>query len=162
MEKRGVFDAEVIRDGEEVILHIDAENSTVPPSIEDSPIIMGKTVEKLIEVKNATKIVFSQKRDYEYDYPQTQLLLELARIYNALLKQKEVYSFGALSKGGICDRFAKSWFVDLQNVVFRLLKSDPLGAYVELKRMLRNAHIDRSKLLEQQFDGCYTTHAGLL
>ena len=161
-EQKGVFETEVVREGDDVILRVNMEASTIPPSIEDSPLIMAKTVEKLIEVKNATKIVFSQKRDYEYDFEQTQLLLEIARLYNNVLRQKDLFSYQALNLNGLCERLANSWYVELQNVVFRLLKSDPLGSYVELKRIIRREQINRQKNINPQADQCYTKYVSVL
>ena len=62
-----VLKYDLIREGEETILRIDAETLTTVPSLEDSPSIMSQTVDILIEVGAVSKIVFAQKRDYEYD-----------------------------------------------------------------------------------------------
>ena len=83
---------EVIREGEDNILRIDAEKAEYTPSVEDSPICMQRTIKKLMETSDITKIVFSQKRDYEYDFSQTELLIEIAKLYSKLLKQKDVFS----------------------------------------------------------------------
>ncbi|MBI1969859.1 type II/IV secretion system ATPase subunit [Candidatus Woesearchaeota archaeon] len=160
--KKGVFDIEVVREGDEVILHVNAEHSTIPPSIEDSPLIMGKTVEQLAEIRNATKIVFYQKRDYEYDYDQTKLLREIAELYNRLLKQKDLFSYQALSQGGKCEKYCNAWYMELQSIIFRFLKGDPLGAYVELKRIQRAERIRLQKLAEPQYENCVKHYLSLL
>ena len=72
---------EVIQEGEDIILRINYEDSPQLPSLEDNEIVMGRTIEILIEVGVVTKIIFIQKRDYEYDYQQTQLLSEVAKLY---------------------------------------------------------------------------------
>ena len=90
---------EVIREGEETILTIDCEEYTRIPSIEDDPITMSKTCELLIEVKGVTKIVFTQKRNYEYDYGQTLLLAEVAKLYNQLTKRKDLFGYGITGNG---------------------------------------------------------------
>jgi hypothetical protein len=58
---------EIIREGEDVTLRINAEHFDQIPSIEDNSFVMAKTVEFLAENKPVTKIVFYQQRDYEYD-----------------------------------------------------------------------------------------------
>ena len=69
---------QIVREGEEIILKINCNSCPRSPSVENNPICMAKTIEKLIESGPVTKIVFHQNRDYEYDYAQTQLLIEIA------------------------------------------------------------------------------------
>jgi len=142
-QKEGSYD--VIREGEDTIIRVDYENSPFIPSLEDNPSVMASTVDKLIEVPNATKIIFYQKRDYEYDYTQTEVLAELSRIYNKLVKQKA--SFHIVTDPAYKDK-AASFYNEVQHVVFHLLKSDPLGAYVELKRVLRREQLVLDKTTE--------------
>ncbi len=125
---------EVIREGEDTIVRIDCESCSFIPSIEDSSQAMSMVMDILVEVGNATKIVLVQKCDYEYDFTQTLLLLELARIYKQIVKGKATYGFIATPG---CQRFIESRYAEIQNVLYRTLKSDPLGAYVELHRVHR-------------------------
>ena len=83
---------QVIREGEDTTILIDYENVLSIPSIEDDAMTMSTVIDKLIEVKNVTKIVFVQKRDYEYDYNQTQLLVEIAKLYDQLVRQKQIFT----------------------------------------------------------------------
>ena len=76
------FSYDVIREGDDVILSINLEDYPGVPSLEDDPIIMSKICNMLMEIKDATKIIFIQKRNYEYDYSQTFLLMEIANLYN--------------------------------------------------------------------------------
>ncbi len=127
---------EVLHEGEETILRVNAENWLTVPSLEDDPITMSRTTDMLIEVSQATRIIYSQKRDYEYDYPQTRMLVEIASLYNKLIKEKDVISYERLDiEHG--DRFLNTKYAKLKNLLFSLMKSDPLGCYVELIRMLR-------------------------
>ena len=93
------FKYEVEHQGRENIIIVNAETLPYVPSLEDSEIVMEKTVEILLEIKNATRIQFKQKRDYEYDFPQMQLLQEIADLYEHLVRNKELYSFQHLSFG---------------------------------------------------------------
>ena len=56
------FSYDVIREGDDVILSINLEDYAKIPSLEDDPLVMSKTSNMLIEVKDTTKIVFIQKR----------------------------------------------------------------------------------------------------
>ncbi|MCH8329088.1 MAG: hypothetical protein IIB81_01700 [Nanoarchaeota archaeon] len=82
------FSYDVIREGDDVILSVNLEDYPRVPSLEDEPVVMSKACDMLIEVKDATKIVYIQKRNYEYDYEQTLMLSEIAKIQNNFVKQK--------------------------------------------------------------------------
>lgn len=131
---KSCFSYEVIREGEDTILTIDMEKCAFSPSLEDSPRCMSKTIDILAEVSGVTKIVFIQKRDYEYDYNQTMLLVEISNIYKRLTKERLGYSVLS-DKTSVKD--AMSRYAELQNIIFRILKEDPIGAYVSLERIRR-------------------------
>jgi len=137
---------DLIREGEEVIIRVDCENCPYTPSIEDNAVCMSRMMDKLIEVPSATKIIFYQKRDYEYDYSQTQLLVEIAKLYNRLIKQKA--SFNIITEPAYKDK-AAAVYNQIQHLIFNLLKSDPLGAYVELKRILRKEQLILDKTVDK-------------
>ena len=65
------FTYDVLREGEDVTLRIDCEAYLRSPSLEDDPVLMAKAIDILMEAGTVTKIVFTQKRDYEYDFNQT-------------------------------------------------------------------------------------------
>ncbi|MBW3003082.1 type II/IV secretion system ATPase subunit [Candidatus Woesearchaeota archaeon] len=135
MEPCGAY--EVIKEGEDTILRFDMEACSFAPSIEDVPICMAKVIEALAEAGVVTKIVLTQKRDYEYDFYQTQLLQEIARVFNMFSKQKEVFGYQALGADAVAMRHYNVVFAEIQRLIFNVLKSDPLGAYVELHRLDR-------------------------
>ncbi len=131
----------IARESGEVILKINYEKYLKVPSLEDDPNCMSLTITKLAEAGNATKLIFYQKRDYEYEFDQVQLLNEIAFLYNRLVKQKDLFSLDALSFGGAFKRDQEQRYADIQKIIFQLLPSDPLGCYAELKRMLRSERI---------------------
>jgi len=143
--KKGQSKYEVIREGEDTILLIDYEDVSVPPSIEDSKICMATTIEKLVAAGPITKIIFKQKRDYEYDYSQTQILIEIAKLYNRLIKQKNLFSYSALGYDPKRPNETDKRYTEVQLLVLQLLKTDPVGAYVELKRIRRREKIKLEK-----------------
>lgn len=134
MPDRGCFSYEIIREGEEIILRIDAEACTFFPSIEDSPKTMSMTIDILAEVGTVTRIVFVQKRDYEYDGTQTAILNEIAIAYKELLRRRLAYGF---LSDMTCLKWLTRRYTELQSILHTMLKSDPVGAYVELERIAR-------------------------
>ncbi len=136
---------ELIRQGEDTIMRIDCENCSRVPSIEENPVCMAKTIEKLNEASNVTKIVFAQKRDYEYEFDQTQMLVEIAKIFKRVIKQGLV-NYSSLSGIG---RDSGKRYVELQTIMLQMLKSDPIGAYVELKRLARHEKIFLDRATDQ-------------
>ncbi|MBI2147761.1 type II/IV secretion system ATPase subunit [Candidatus Woesearchaeota archaeon] len=153
---------EVIREGEEVILRIDCERLSRAPSLEDDPVYMSKVIDLLAEIGTATKIVLHQKRDYEYDLDQTAMLLEIAQAYVRLVRQKDLFSREALSRGGKCARLGDKQYTTLQNLFFRQLKEDPLGAYVHLKRLIRDERIQADKTILESDQECVRNYLGVL
>jgi len=131
------FSYDVYRGGDEIILRIDCEAYPLSPSIEDDPICMSHTLTILIEVKEATKIILVQKREYEYDEGQTKILREIAKIYDYIIKQKLVTYYSVSGAANANARYNK-----LQELVFNTLKNDPIAAYVELKREARDEKIN--------------------
>ena len=149
-ENSGNIPTNVLRQGEDIVLQINYENSPSVPSIEDNPTCMAITIEKLTESPNVTKILFSQKRDYEYDYHQTQLLVEIGNLYNYLIKQKNQIFSEDLVDNGFNEHYAKQKITELQDIVFKHLKTDPIGCYVEVKRMLRHEKINLQKSIDEK------------
>lgn len=140
---------EIIREGEETILLIDAEEVSFLPSLEDNEKVMSRTCDMLIENSGVTKIIFHQKQDYEYDYRQVQILNEIAKLYNQLAKQKQVFSYTGMA-GGSFSKTAAQKYNTLKSILFGLMKKDPLGCYVELKRLLRREKIEAEKESEDE------------
>ena len=156
------FSYEVIREGEDVLLSVNLEDYPHAPSLEDDPVVMSKACDMFIEVKDATKIVFIQKRNYEYDYEQTILLREIARLYSQLIRRKEISSYTSLISDTSCAKWANSWYSAIQNIISNLLRSDPLGAYVELLRIARDERISLDKSTDSTFSKCGLKYLELL
>ena len=148
------FSYDVIREGDDVILSVNLEDYPKIPSIEDDPTIMSKICNMLIEVKDATKIVFIQKRNYEYDYSQTSMLGEIAKLYSRLTRRKDIFGYTALLSDTTCARWINTWYSNTQNIISNLLRSDPIGAYVELVRIARDERIKTEKSLDNTFIKC--------
>ncbi|MBW2971777.1 type II/IV secretion system ATPase subunit [Candidatus Woesearchaeota archaeon] len=145
-----LYGYEVLREGEDNVMRINYEGAPTVPSIEDNPTVMSRTCDHLIESKNVTKIIFLQKREYEYDYNQTALLKEIALIYDKLSRQKEMFSLQALQVDDASKQFAKRWYTEVQKLVYQQLRADPIGMYVELKRKLREERVAYLKLVDEK------------
>jgi len=156
------FAYDVLREGEEIILMIDMEDYTQIPSLEDDPICMSRTIDILIEVGLVTKIVYAQKRNYEYDINEVTMLKEIANLYVALTKNKEIFSHGALMVGPQCDRYVARWYPIMQNLVSNVLKRDPIGCYVEIKRLIRDERIRSTKSTDETYGTCVTKYMYIL
>lgn len=132
---------EVLKEGNENVIRINVEEWPYVPSIEDNALVMALTIDKLVEVPSVQRIVFVQRKNYVYDYAQTQMLLEIAALYNRLVKQKRALSIGTLGLPGVSEADIPRRHGIIQQLIFNLLRSDPLGAYVEVKRIIREESI---------------------
>ncbi len=159
-EKKGFFSYDIIKEGDENILRIDCEQITYLPSIEYNAVAMSKAIDILAEVSQVSKIVFVQKRDYEYDFYQTQLLSEIAKLYLKLTKQKDLFSLYSI--GAECAEWFRSRYAQMRLLVFRMLKEDPLGAYVELRRELRKESLELEKSVDARYVNCENKYISLI
>ncbi len=136
---------EVQREDGQDVLYINYLGSQSVPSIAESPDVMAKTVDLLIENPQVARVVFVQQRNYSYDFSQVSLLQELAQLYVYLSKQERILSPGKLS---ITNQPVSRRY-NIISYLLSLLKRDPVACYVELKRILREERIAFDKLVLQ-------------
>ncbi|MBI2138200.1 type II/IV secretion system ATPase subunit [Candidatus Woesearchaeota archaeon] len=160
--QKEAFTYDIIREGQETVLKIDCDQYTRVPSLEDDPYTFQKTCDILNEAGAVTKIVYFQKRNYEYDYDQTLLVKEISELYLRLYKERDTLSYNAFVLEPICARFAPTWYAEVRNIVSNLLRSDPIGAYVSLKRLLRDATINQQKNTDASFKRCSVKYLQVL
>lgn len=127
----------VVTEGGSKVLKINYENSIFTPSIEDDSSIMSRVFDILLEIGKVTKISFLQREEYAYEYDQVKLILELIDIYNNLVKEQNLLSFGASGAKTECQRFIPAWRNFLSTNIMQGIKEDPIGAYVNLVRRRR-------------------------
>jgi len=161
-EAKKPFTYDVLREGEETILLIDLEQYPHIPSLEDDPVCMSRTMDILAEAGNATKIVYAQKRNYEYDYSQTLMIQEISKLYSQLAKRRDLFGYGNLLEDQKCTRWAAQWYAQIQNITADLLKRDPIGSYVELKRTIREERIKIDRTIEQGYIKCAQKYISVL
>ena len=145
MPEKEVVAYQVVKEGKENLLKVDATSWSYLPNIEDNGIVMANVIDQLAQNPSITKIVFLQRRNYTYDYEQVQILAEIASLYNHLIKQKKVLSFINFKAENEQDQSVVVWYNNLQNLLLNLLKIDPVGAYVEVKRLIRLEKLKENK-----------------
>jgi len=137
---------ELIKEGKEEVMKINFVGLSYMPSIEDSDSCMASIVDRLIEVPNVTRIILSADRNYHYSLNQVSMLREIANIYVYLTKQKNILSLSSLGVNSGYDQKVSSRFSDIHYIINNLLKTDPIGAYVEIKRIIREQKIGLKKI----------------
>ena len=135
-------DYEVVKQGNEEVMWLNYNNYSFSPSIEDSSMCMSKTIDFLTQSPGVSRIVFSQMgKNYEYDFTQTSVLIEIATIYNHFIKQKKILTLAAMAPSLECQVCLPGRLAQIQNIILNLLRTDPIGAYAELKRIVREETI---------------------
>lgn len=140
---------EIIQEGEDHVMKVNHIGLSYPPSVEDSAICMASIIDNLIESPNVSRVILSSDRNYQYTNEQTQMLREFGNIYMYLTKQRKILSLGTLGFDPNYPTALSGKLANIQYVVANLLKSDPVGAYVELKRQIREQKIRISKPMSE-------------
>ena len=113
-------------------------------SLEDYEAIMAAAIDKIIEVKKVSRIILTETREYEYDWEQTRLLVEIANALDEIVKGRRLMSIANISPP-FCDRHTQERSVNLQRIIVDLMRRDPIGAYAETLREIRKTKIDVKK-----------------
>jgi len=141
-EENQIYAHEVKREGGEDLLYVNYLGAPFVPSIADSPEVMSRTIDLLMENPNVSRIIFVQQKNYNYDLEETSILLEIAQMYTYFSKQEKILSKGKI---GLIERFFPQRYNELFTFLL-LLKQDPLSAYAEIKKILINARLLVEKL----------------
>jgi len=140
-----LYSYEIQREGGEDVIYINYLGAPFVPSISEYPEIMEKTIDALIENPNVSRIVFVQQKNYNYDFNETSILLEIAQLYVYLVKQEQILSQKKLTTN--IEEFFSKRYNDVFSFLF-LLKQDPISAYSRLKKIIIEAKIFLEKLEE--------------
>jgi len=139
-----LYSYQVRREGGEDVLYINYLGAPYVPSLADYSEVMARTIDALIENPSVSRIIFVQQKNYNYDFKETTLLLEIAQLYVYLLRQEKILSQDKLITSN------EQFFNQRYNEVFSfllLLRQDPISAYFELKKI-----IIQSKILSEKSD----------
>jgi type IV secretory pathway ATPase VirB11/archaellum biosynthesis ATPase len=129
---------EVKREGGEDVLYINYLGAPFVPSVSDYPEVMERVIDALIKNPNSARIVLVQQKNYNYDFRETAMLLEIAQLYVFFLRQEKILSQAKLVTN--CPQFFSKRYNDLFVFLF-LLRKDPIGAYFDLKRLMLEARV---------------------
>ncbi len=135
---------EIIREAGQDVMYINYLGAGFVPNLADSPEVMSRTIDSLVESQNISRIVFVQQRNYSYDFKQTALLLEISQLYVYLSKQEKILSPEKLMISQ-CQQCLGKRYNDM-TYFLTLLKRDPIAAYLEAKRFLRQERTVLDKL----------------
>ena len=144
-----LYSYEVEREGGEDVLYINYLGASYVPNLSESPEIMERTIDVLIQNPNVSRIVFVQQKNYNYGFKETSLLLEIAQLYVYLFNQEGILSQEKLSPGSM------QFFSKRYNKVFSfllMLKKDPIQAYSFLKKIIIEEKVFLKKIGEEQSD----------
>ncbi|MDY6776719.1 MAG: type II/IV secretion system ATPase subunit [Candidatus Nanohaloarchaea archaeon] len=123
-------------DDETGTVRINALGSVYGASIEDYEEVMARVIDIIREVGGVNSVVLSASREYEYPQDQVEYLQEIADAIQDITRQ------GYLAKENLraqkCEKYYPEWRQDLQELVTKDLRRDPIGAYVKLRREIRH------------------------
>jgi type IV secretory pathway ATPase VirB11/archaellum biosynthesis ATPase len=145
VQDKDVFDYEY--DDETSTVDVNLLGSVYGASIEDYPEVMSRVVNILQEVPEASSVVLSESRDYEYDEEQVLLLKQISEAI------RDISSQGHLSQNirtDKCESFYRRELPEVQRIVVDQIRKDPVGAYVELLRKHRHLKQEMEKAYPQQ------------
>jgi len=116
------------------IIKVNCSGCVFGSSIEDFDVCMATTIDKIREVKKVERIILTERREHEYDYDQTKILIEIANLYEKLLNEDRILESPFLAE---VERFIPNATKELVIVLKEMLRRDPIAAYVQLKRLIR-------------------------
>ena len=135
-----LYSYETERAAGEDILYINYLGAPFVPSLAENAEVMGRAMDFLIENPNVSRIVFVQQKNYNYDFKETAMLLEIAQLYVFLIRQESILSQAKLVSNINFQQFFSQRYNELFSFLF-LLKQDPIAAYHELRRIIIDANI---------------------
>jgi len=144
------------QDGEEIVIELDCSGSPYGSSLEESEVLMQKTLEKLSEVPGATKISFLDKNITEYGWRETRMLKQLVQALRTikessivqsgaletLKKAEPTASAGAQASAGVAAGAAveaaekEGGLLAFTRITIAYMFKDPIGGFVDLRRTI--------------------------
>ena len=120
---KNCFEFDLYHEGDHKILKIYLEKCSFPPSIEYSEQCMSKVIDLLLTNSGITNIILSQQREYDYDYSQVKLLVELASLYRKLSKD-ERFKYSHIVVDPIHEKYIRNSYAGFQTIISKKLKED--------------------------------------
>jgi len=141
-----LYSREIERNQGEDVMYVNYLSAPFVPSIADNPAVMARTIDALAENQNISRVVFVQQRNFNYPFEQVSLLLEIAALYNFLVKQEAILSVEKLSLfGNVPEMHAELTYL------LTLLRQDPFLCYNELRKRVRTlkAHLEEGQVMNK-------------
>lgn len=142
---KDIFDYEY--DDETGAIEVNLLGSIYGASIADYPEVMSRVINILQEVPEASSVVLSESRDYEYADTQVKLLKDMAEAIRDISGQGYISQNVRTDK---CESFYSDQLPEVQRIVIDDLRKDPIGAYVQLIRMERHLKQQQKDSYPQQ------------
>ncbi len=139
-----VFEVEV----KEGVLRMNCLGSIYGVTLEDSPQIFSRVIDTILKTPKVATVVLTETREYEYDFRQTKMLIEIAGAIKTIVRDRRLVSLARIPK---C-KYTEYWYSWLTFLVNVQLKQDPIGAYVALVREIRKL---KGKVLRGHEDSVY-------
>jgi len=130
---------------EKQAIRVNCLNCIYGCSIEDSEVCMAKTVEKLLEVGRASRVIFAERQEHEYDFSETKLLLEIARAYEKIINEKII----SINNVSVDENCIQQRYTLLQNILTEI-KYDPIEAYKKLLREIRHTKVKMEREIDHK------------
>lgn len=124
-------------------------------SLEDFEACMAATIDKILELKKVSRVIFSENREYEYDWDQTRLLAEIANALDEIVKGRRLLRISNLAAPN-CERHIQYRNQKMQEIILDLMRRDPIGTYVEILREIRRNTIMMRK--DAYHQACYAQY----
>jgi len=138
-----LYSYEIKREAGEDVIYFNYLGASFIPSISEFPEVMERAINALIENPNVSRIVFVQQKNYNYDFQEVSLLLEISHLYASLIKQEKILSQEKLSPS--YRDFFPQRYKNMLSFLF-LLKKDPVASFAELKKIIIEAKISLNKV----------------
>jgi type IV secretory pathway ATPase VirB11/archaellum biosynthesis ATPase len=142
------------------VVRINAMNWVIEPSVEDSEAAMAVVIDVLQQAKSAERVILAESREYEYSYEQVKMLRQIAEAQNKILSEAKLISINNLGPKEGENLFSKR-IADLQFLTLDVLRKDPIGAYVQIQRMIAHEQIaaERAPPLTKKIHTEYVSNA---
>lgn len=119
-------------------MRVNCLGSVYGASIEDSDMVMARIIDNLRELRKVARIVMVEAREYEYDFSESRMLLEIALAIDKILVTDRILAMKNIEVSE-CQKHSPERYQFLQRLVTEI-KYDPVKAYRNLMREIR--HVD--------------------
>ncbi len=120
-------------------MRVNCLGSVYGASIEDSDMVMARVIDNLRELKKAARIVMVEIREYEYDFSESRMLLEIAMAIDRILVTDRILSLKNVETAE-CQKHTSERYQFIQRLVSEI-KYDPVLAYKHLLREIRHSEL---------------------